>query len=371
MSIPKDLHLLLEQGAIPFVDFMHHALYAPETGYYTSGLAKLGPSGDFMTAPELTHLFGKTIAVQCAQILTTCHHPILFEFGAGSGKLCTDILQQLEIMDCLPKAYWILEVSGNLKARQAAWIQETIPHLADKIIWINGWPEAPFEGVIIANEVLDAMPVHRFLHTEEGLFESFVQFNPNDNDSLSECFKPMTPSTLLSYIQDVLPFYPLPYQSEVNLCIPDWVANCAKVLKKGLLLLIDYGFPRMEYYHPDRNTGTLMCHYQHQAHTNPFVHVGKQDITTHVDFTHVAEAAADAGFHVSGFTNQAAFLLSLGLLDFLNEISGERARVKAAQAVKQLLQPQEMGELFKVIGLTKGFDADLQGFLLQDKRGSL
>lgn len=358
-----------QKGALPFVDFMQQALYNPFYGYYSAGLQKFGSQGDFITAPELTPLFGYTVANQCQQILSQINEPLLFEFGAGSGKLCVALLQQLERLNCLPHQYLILEVSSDLKQRQQSFIREKIPHLFPRITWLDRWPEKPFKGIVIANEVLDAMPVHRFLHTEEGLLESYVILD--EQMQLTEIFKPCQNQRLLKYIEEVFPHELHPYQSEANLFVDDWIKQCALMLEQGVMFLIDYGFPRHEYYHPDRNTGTLMCHHRHLAHSNPFIHVGEQDITAHVDFTHIAEAGSRAGFHIAGYTNQASFLLANGLLSLLGELNDEFHRVQASQAVKQLIQPSEMGELFKVIGLSKNIDMPLHGFQLQDKRASL
>jgi SAM-dependent MidA family methyltransferase len=203
----------------------------------------------------------------------------------------------------------------------------------------------------------------------DGLLESFIALN--ESDELTEMFLPCENARLSAHVSRVLPSVLLPYQSEANLFIDDWLQQVYQMLARGAVFLLDYGFPRHEYYHSDRRHGTLMCHYRHRAHANPLVHVGEQDITAHVDFTHVAEAGVAAGFHVAGFTNQASFLLANGLLSFLAEIVDERERMVSSQAVKQLIQPNEMGELFKVMALTKNLDLTLQGFLLQDKRASL
>jgi SAM-dependent MidA family methyltransferase len=358
-----------EAGEISFAEFMQIALYDPQFGYYSAGLQKFGVEGDFITAPELTPLFGQTLAYQCQQILTTLKHPILFEFGAGTGRLCIDLLSQLEQLQCLPELYFILEISGNLRYHQQHLIREQLPHLFPRVRWLERWPENKFSGVIIANEVIDAMPVHRFLQTKEHLLESYVTLNAQGQ--LQEEFKPCNNAMLIKYLNRVLPKTLFPYQSEVNLFIEDWIKQCFLMLEQGTMLIIDYGFPRHEYYHPDRNQGTLMCHYRHSSHPNPFIHVGKQDITAHVDFTQLAEAGSDAGFHVAGYSNQASFLLANGLLSLLEELPDNRSRLSAQQAVKKLLQPSEMGELFKVLALSKGIELPLLGFQLQDKRASL
>ena len=358
-----------QKGALSFAEFMHEALYAPGLGYYTASAQKFGPNGDFITAPELTPLFGCTLANQCAQILAVLDDPIVFEFGAGSGQLCVDILTHLEHLDCLPIEYHILEVSHNLRHRQQELIHLKIPHLANRVRWLSNWPEKAFNGMVIANEVLDAMPVERFLQTDDGVFESVITLNADG--VLHEAFKLSSNARLCNYLQEVLAPDLAPFQSEVNLYLEGWLEQCFTMLARGCVLLIDYGFPRHEYYHPDRAHGTLMCHYRHQAHPNPFIHLGEQDITAHVDFTHVAEAGFAAGFHVAGYTNQASFLLANGLLSLLAEQTDERTQIRQQQAVKQLLQPSEMGELFKVIALTRDIDIDLNGFQMQDKRASL
>jgi SAM-dependent MidA family methyltransferase len=370
MSAIENLQKHLEQQKeIPFVEFMHYALYAPGDGYYSSGLQKLGKYGDFITAPELTPLFGTTLAKQLQQILPQLANPSVFEFGAGSGALCVDILRYLESVDCLPQSYLILELSANLRHRQVEHIQTQLHHLAHRVQWLDRWPESPFNGVVIANEVLDAMPVHRFLQKEQEVYESYISLN--EDQQLIEQFKPCQNKRLLNYVQSRLPRQETPYVSEANLYIDEWVAALYQMLGQGLVLLIDYGFPRHEYYHPDRNQGTLMCHYQHRTHSNPLIHVGEQDITAHVDFTHVAEAGQNAGFHVAGYTNQASFLLANDLLSLLDLIDNERDLINAKQAIKQLTHPSEMGELFKVIALNKQMDSVLTGFLLNDKRVSL
>ncbi|HAT8586416.1 TPA: SAM-dependent methyltransferase [Legionella pneumophila] len=357
------------QKEIPFIDFMQQALYAPYEGYYTSGLQKLGKQGDFITAPELTSLYGKTLANQFQQILPLLDSPVLFEFGAGTGKLCIDTLTHLEQLQCLPESYCILEVSANLRHRQQELIEQKIPQLAGLIRWLDKWPNIPFNGVIIANEVLDAMPVYRFMQSETEILESYVTLDAQDQ--LAEIFKPTQNQRLLAYIKNRLPPLDYPYLTEANLFLDDWLLNCSHMLKKGALFIIDYGFPRHEYYHPDRNQGTLMCHYQHYSHPNPLLNPGEQDITAHVDFTHVAEAGHQAGFHIAGYTNQASFLLANGLLSLIHTLDDEQELFAAKQAIKQLTQPSEMGELFKVIALTKDLEIDLNGFLINDKRVNL
>ncbi len=357
-----------ETGEIPFVEFMQLALYDPQVGYYTSGMQKFGEQGDFVTAPEMTPLFGKTLARQIQEVFKHVTFPILLEFGAGSGKLCVDLLRELEDKEALPEQYWILEVSGDLSLRQKKLITQEIPHLASRVQWLTSWPTIPFEGVIIANEVLDAMPVHRFLLMEEGLKESYITLD--EEGRLKEVYRSCNNERLQKYVKEILPAA-APYQSEVNLFLDSWIEQVSNILKTGAFFIFDYGFPRHEYYHPERQSGTLMCHYQHKGHINPLAHPGEEDITAHVDFTHVAEAAVNAQFHVAGFVNQASFLLMNGILELLEEMEDSIEKINAQQAVKKLVMPHEMGELFKVMALTKNFDFPLQGFQLHDKRASL
>jgi len=369
MSILHTLHTQLKhRKTIPFVEFMQCALYAPGEGYYNSNLDKIGKGGDFITAPELTPLYGKTLAAQCYQVMKEQNASVLFEFGAGSGALCVSLLTHLDVLELLPERYIILEVSSDLQRRQHDLIGEKIPHLAHLVTWIDQWPTQPFNGVVIANEVLDAMPVDRFMYTEQGIMESHITLD--EHEQLIEVFKTCDNPRLLAYIKERLELPVIPYLSEVNLFIDDWILNVYHMLNQGAVFLIDYGFPQHEYYHPDRNQGTIMCHHHHHSHTDFLQNPGEQDITAHVNFTHVAEAAQQAGFHVAGYTNQASFLLANGLLSFINSES-EVEQMRAKQAVKVLTHPSEMGELFKVIALTKNTDIILNGFLLHDKRVSL
>lgn len=355
------------KAPIPFADFMHMALYNPEFGYYNSNLKKLGSDGDFITAPELTPVFGYTLANQFKDILKTLHKPIIFEFGAGLGKLCVDVLTYLEKINLLPDEYHILEVSGYLKSEQQKLIKNKIPHLANRVKWLTKWPEEPFQGVVIANEVLDAMPVNRFIKDKEDLYEIYISVNKNGD--LIEEVKPCGNQRLKEHVSDFIKEDLIAYKSEVNLFIDDWILKCHSMLSAGMVFILDYGFPAHEYYHLDRKDGTLMCHYKHQAHPNPLINIGEQDITAHVNFTHVANAAYNAGFHIAGYTNQAAFLLGNDILNIAEkEFSND---IKVKQALKILLQPNEMGELFKVIALAKNLDLELNGFKLNDKRVSL
>ncbi|OHB92325.1 MAG: hypothetical protein A2Z57_13095, partial [Planctomycetes bacterium RIFCSPHIGHO2_12_39_6] len=341
------------KSAIPFAEFMELALYTPGLGYYSAGAHKIGRAGDFITAPELSPLFSYCLANQCAQILPNLINGNILELGAGSGKMAGDILSHLEKINCLPNHYYILEISADLKARQQAFIKQAYPHFLSKIIWLDTLPNN-FIGIILANEVLDAMPVTIFNWQENTLAEYYVGIDQNNHytwllkpasNALQDAFKEITNEININS-------WFLPYNSEINLLLPGWLSSLNHCLEQGILLLIDYGFPLHEYYHPQRNQGTLMCHYQHRAHSNPLILVGLQDITSHVNFTAVTQFAIQAGLGLEGYVSQANFLFNTGLLELIKTYQ-EPDSLNFNSAIKILTLPSEMGELFKVIGFSK------------------
>lgn len=353
-------------GWLPFVEFMDMALHLPGLGYYAGGSLKFGLAGDFVTAPELTPLFGQALARQVAQILAVLPAPTLLEVGAGSGRLAADLLLALETLDALPERYEILELSGELRARQRATIETVAPRLLDRVVWLDTLPEK-FTGCVVANELLDALPTHAVAWREASLMERGVALEAN-RFAWSE--RPAT--GLLAESMAALPVVP-PYTSEISLASRAWVAEWGSRLERGALLLIDYGLPRHELYHPQRNRGTLRCHYRQRAHDDPFWWPGLSDITSHVDFTAVAEAGFDAGLDVLGYASQANFLINCGIGELLLErqqAGGEQA-LRAQGATQILLAPGEMGELFKVIALGRAIDAPLLGFARGDRRPAL
>jgi SAM-dependent MidA family methyltransferase len=344
---------------IPFNEFMQLALYTPGLGYYCGGAQKFAAAGDFITAPEISPLFGHCLANQCLQVLSITGGDIL-EFGAGSGKLALDLLSRLKQLNALPTHYYILEVSAELIARQKHTIKESAPDLYERITWLNQLP-THFTGVMLANEVLDAMPIHHFYFDNNQLHESFVS-----EQSSGFCWSSGQPTSLLQphaeHLIKTLPKIDRPYCSEINCFLPAFITSLSESLTQGAVFLIDYGFPAHEFYHPDRYMGTLMCHYRHFAHTDPFFLPGLQDITAHVDFTAVAHAAVQAGFDVLGFTNQASFLINAGLVEIREAITATKEQIKANQAIKKLSLPSEMGELFKIIALGQQINDELIGF---------
>ena len=357
-------------GRLSFARFMELALYAPGLGYYSGGLTKLGAEGDFITAPEWSPLFARCLARQVTQVLAALGSGDVLEAGAGSGVLAVDLLEALASADCLPNRYFILERSGELRARQQALFKKRLHHLQGRIVWLEQLPEPGFRGVILANELLDALPVHCFTLTEEGAVERCVT---RENEQWQWCAAPLGDAALAGRIAALRHDGNLAagYTSEANFAAEAWIRSMADRLGAGMILLIDYGFPRREYYHPERTGGTLMCHYRHRAHADPLVLVGLQDITAHVDFTAMAEAGHAAGLEVAGYTMQASFLLAAGILELMNNVEDERVRLQWAQQIKKLTLPHEMGELFKVLALTRNIDGPFLGFALRDLRGRL
>ncbi|MBS0289013.1 MAG: SAM-dependent methyltransferase [Proteobacteria bacterium] len=355
------------KGCLNFAEFMQIVLYAPGLGYYSAGSQKFGKEGDFVTAPQISPLFSICLAKQCAKILGTLTNPCILELGAGDATMACDIIKTLSKMNLLPKNYFILEVSADLKGRQQNTLQAQCPDFFERIIWLDSLPEDPFNGIILGNEVLDAMPVHLFKIAENNqILEAQIKLN---NEKWQCEFKTATTSSLanaVDLIQESLE-YPMTcgYTSEINLDLAPWLASVSKCLSHGVILFIDYGFSQQEYYHPSRHMGTLMCHYRHHAHPDPLQFIGLQDITAHVDFTAVAKAGIDADLSLLGFTTQGAFLLANDLLT-TNVPSDPLQQLKFSQQIQQLIQPHEMGELFKVIAFGKNYEHSLDGFELKD-----
>ncbi|MBI3575476.1 MAG: SAM-dependent methyltransferase [Gammaproteobacteria bacterium] len=354
-------------GAIDFSRFMELALYAPGLGYYSAGRRKFGAAGDFVTAPELGPLFARCLARPCAQVLTVLGGADILEAGAGSGALAADLLHELEALGSLPRNYLILELSAELRARQTQTLKLKAPHLFDRVHWLETLPAKGFRGVVFGNELLDAMPVERFRMTAAGLQQLQVGWEEN-----RFVWRERGADAALQRRVGAL-CLPQHYTSEINLHAEAWVGSVADGLTAGVVLLVDYGFPRAEFYHPQRAGGTLMCHYRHRAHADPLIGVGLQDITAHVDFTAIAEAGCAAGLKLLGYTSQASFLLDCDLEKILSasDPNDVRAHLALTRQIKKLTLPQEMGELVKVMALARGFPATLSGFGLQDRRSRL
>jgi len=357
-------------GHLPFDRYMELALYAPGLGYYVAGARKLGPQGDFVTAPELSPLFGACIAAQCREVLEALGDGDILEFGAGSGALAAQVLSSLADTSALPCNYFILELSPELRARQQHLLAEQVPELLARVHWLDRLP-ARLRGCILANEVLDAMPVHRFRIGADGRPRDLcVKPTPSELEEIAAEPRPELAAALCALQDRGLAVAP-DYESELNLRLGPWIQALAEVLERGLILLIDYGYPQTEYYRDDRCRGTLLCHYRHCAHADPYLYPGLQDITAHVDFTAVAEAGIRAGFRIAGYTTQAHFLIGCGLDRLLAQVATGPNAMDMLLGAKQLVLPSAMGERFQVIGLDQGVTTAWSGFSFRDLRDRL
>lgn len=356
-------------GALSFERYMELALYAPGLGYYSAGMRKFGPAGDFVTAPELSPLFSRCVAVQVAEALEYLEAGQVLEVGAGRGSMASEVIQ------ALPRSsldrYFILERSAELRARQERRLAKRLPDAP--LTWLDDMPQAGFRGVVLANELLDAYPVRRFCISESGVEELYVGWE--GGRFIWKIGTPEDPATLeaIRRIEHDLPG-PLPsgYVSELAPARTAWIREMVRRVKEGVILIFDYGYARPEYYHPQRAEGTLACYYRHRMHADPLILTGLQDITSHVDFSAIAEAAVAAGATVAGFTTQANFLMSTGLMEMARGMAPDSSEyAQTAAHVKRLTLPGEMGELVKVMALSRGFDQPLCGFSGRDFRARL
>lgn len=357
-------------GWLGFERFMDLALYAPGLGYYSAGTRKFGADGDFTTAPELSGLFGTCVAGQCAQVLAGLAGGSILEIGAGSGRLAGDVLAELERAGQLPQRYWILDVSADLRERQRRYLQQRLPHLAGRIEWLDAPPQAEFDGLILANEVLDALPVTRFRWGSAQVQELGVAA-----ESGRFVWSARTAGATLAADSRALQeaagaAWPEGYVSEYCPRLAAWTASVTRPLRAGAVLWFDYGLPRAQYYLAERQDGTLLCHFRQRAHADPFRCPGLEDITAWVDFTRLAEAGTAAGFSVAGYTTQSYFLAGAGI-DRAMRVAADgddNKSARLAQEARQLLLPGEMGERFKAMLWSRGLDLNLPGFALRDLR---
>ncbi|MFW5452228.1 class I SAM-dependent methyltransferase [Thioalkalivibrio sulfidiphilus] len=360
-------------GFLPFRRYMELALYAPGLGYYAAGSHKLGAGGDFTTAPETSPLFARCLARQVAQVLEELGGGQVLEFGAGTGALAVEMLRALAALDRLPEQYLILELSPDLRERQQAAVADLPEALAARVCWLDALPPRGFRGVMLGNEVLDAMPVEVFTWTGESVLQRGVAWEGGRFVWAERPAEPGLGAAVQRLQAETGSAWPPGYTSEYSPGLAPWVASLAEVLAAGLILLIDYGYPRAEYYSPERSRGTLMGYYRHRALDDPFFLPGLADLTAHVDFTAVAEAGVGAGLDVLGYTTQAWFLIGAGLDQVFQESASDDPREQLALAgqVRQLTLPGEMGERFQVIGLGRGIEGPLVGFAGRDLRGRL
>jgi SAM-dependent MidA family methyltransferase len=362
-------------GWLPFARYMELALYAPGLGYYSAGARKFGAEGDFVTAPEISPAFGRCVATQCADVLAELGGGDVVEFGAGTGALAVEVLGELERAGVLPSRYLIVEVSADLRERQQQRIAALPPSLRERVEWLDALPARGLRGVILANEVLDALPVERFRRTAEGVEQAGVVVD--DAGGFGEGWRPATgelADAVGGIEQDRGAPLPSGYRSEVCLTLAPWLAGATAPLEAGVALLFDYGEPRADYYSPARREGTFACHYRHRRLDDPYVRPGLQDLTAWVDFTRAAEAAVAAGLEIAGYTTQAHFLLGTGFdrhVGALAREGGPGDGALLAHAAARLVLPGEMGERFKCLALARGCERRLRGFSLRDFTAAL
>jgi SAM-dependent MidA family methyltransferase len=369
-------HIRAEIGAaggwLPFERFMDLALYAPGLGYYSAGAHKLGEGGDFTTAPEISRLFGGCVAEQCAAVIGALGTGSILEIGAGSGALAADVLARLRELDRAPARYFILEVSADLRARQRHTIEARAPELAASVEWLDAPPAAAFDGVVLANEVLDALPVTRFRWHREGCAELGVA---PAGEGFAWAERAAGPALAAACAARAAAGggWEDGYVSEYCPRLPAWTHAVTRAHRAGLALWIDYGLPRREYYLAERRDGTLIGHFRHRTRGDPLELVGLQDISAWVDFTHLAEACGPAGYTLAGFTTQAHFLAGLGIDRQMQRLAAGEALATArlAAEARRLLMPGEMGERFKAMAWLRGLDLPLAGFALRDLRHTL
>lgn len=380
-------------GWLGFDAFMHGALYEPGMGYYTGGSRKFGHEGDFVTAPQLSPLFGACIAAQCARWFDAIGRRQLVEFGAGTGQLAAQVLNALARAGIDDVDYRIVELSAPLRQVQRHTLETLAPEALPRVDWLDRLPDA-LEAVVLGNELVDAMPVRLFRLEGAHVFERGVERAPGVEIAT---LRPLEPAFRFAdrpadadFAQKVLAAlasagwggpqlppklaaWPDGYQSELAEQARGWMASVGERLRRGVVLLIDYGFPASEYFHPQRAGGTLACHYRHRVHHDPLVLVGLQDLTAHVDFSALASHAAAVGLDCLGFASQGSFLLGAGVLDLLGHAAepGTPAYLQQAQAVGQLVSEAEMGELFKVIAFGRGGPFDTRAFERGDRRAAL
>jgi SAM-dependent MidA family methyltransferase len=359
-------------GYLSFEQFMEFALYAPGLGYYSGGAQKLGADGDFTTAPELSALFGACVAVQCAEVCARLQRPVLLEIGAGTGRLALDVLTRLESLGCLPAEYLILDNSADLRERQRRLLEQRAAHLLARVQWLDAPPEAAFEGVILANEVLDALPVARFRWHPRAVLELGVT-SEQDGFAWSTRAASAAMSAACEGLAGAAGGWDEGYVSEYCPRLDAWTQAVTGKLERGAVLWFDYGLPRAQYYLAERHEGTLLCHFRHRAHDDLLALPGLQDITAWVDFTALAEASDAAGFELAGFTTQAHFLAATGIDAEMQRLAAgsDASHARLAGQARQLMLPGEMGERFKVMAWLRGMDLELRGMSLVDLRHSL
>lgn len=360
-------------GQIGFDEYMELALYMPGLGYYSAGAEKIGEAGDFITAPGVSALFSRCLARQVAEVTDQLSDKHILELGPGTGALAVAMMLELEHLGSLPDHYFMLETSADLRDRQQHRISQEVPHLYERFSWLDTLSDVSINGVIIGNEILDALPICCIQYEKGEFMELAVS---TDKNRFSWCQRPLAVEKQALCDRRFAEAGTKPverYRTEINFKLNAWINTISTALSQGLILLIDYGYPRQEYFHPQRTQGTLLCHYRHHVHTDPFLYPGLQDITASVDFTAVAEAAHDAGLEVQGYTTQAHFLINCGIAGLVEQMQSGSSieQLEMAKQARLLTMPGEMGERFKVIALGKNLDSPQMGFRQFDQRHHL
>ncbi len=378
------LSQIAKKGQISFTDYMQTVLYEPGLGYYSAGSTKLGAHGDFITAPEISSLFSSSIAQAIVPALDAIVGCNILEVGAGSGKMAADILAHLNSLNKLPEHYYILELSADLRLRQQQWLKQSLPNLFERVKWLDSIPEN-LSAVVLANELLDAMPVVRFRKETDGVsIEQVVVAENEFQFSYSNCKGDLNNAQCqrvnerLKKIENENSELNVGFKSEINFNAEDWLQSLATNLSSAVIILIDYGYPQHEYYHEQRNNGTLTCFYRHRQHANPFMYPGLQDLTAHVDFTAMADAALNADLNVIGYTTQSNFLFGAGITQMAESQAVEfieqdkiAEQIELTNKIKKLTMPYEMGEIVKVIGFSKNCAVKMDAFSFNDMRDHL
>lgn len=358
-------------GYLPFARYMDLALYAPGLGYYSAGAHKIGAQGDFVTAPEISPLFGRCLARSCVSVFAQVGAGDIVELGAGTGTLASALLRELGARDHLPQRYRILETSADLRQRQQHHLKATVADHYHRIEWLDVPPAEPWRGVLLANEVLDALPVTLFGWSPGAVVEYAVGWSDEGFTWVARPAGAELATQVEAYARDYT--WAPGYRSELNSTVLPFLRTVTEKLQVGAALFIDYGYARHEYYSAERAQGTLLCHYRHRAHPDPLLLPGLQDITAQVDFTALAEAAQKIDLAVAGYTTQAHFLLDNGIEQILADSAPALtpAYLQLAAQAKTLLLPGEMGERFKAMLLLRDVQATVSGFAGRDLRSRL
>ena len=355
-------------GMISFKEFMHYATYAQDIGYYSGDSLNFGKCGDFITAPEESVIFGHSIAKHCASIIESIANASIVEFGAGSGSLAISLLKKMQEMNIKPRNYFIIDISEDLINRQKQKISKDIPELSSLVHWVTKMPEN-FQGIVIANEVADALPFERFIRADDEVLQVCVTADENRFAyDVIPADKKLN-NYVISLEQKNGNRLKNDYLSEVSFEAEQWVKNIARNIDRGMLMIFDYGVSRKEYYSPDKDRGWTQCHFKHYAHNEPLIYPGIQDITTWVDFSLLAEAANSQGMKINGFLNQSQFIINSGIINELENFDqmDTKQQLTLTRQIKLLTLPNQMGENFKCLSLTKDFSPRDNDFINGDR----